>query len=139
MLMAREATLMVETELPVSFTCADGTGIEKGTILKLTDPMTVSAADGDTDIVAGIAAEEKIASDGKTTIAVYRRGIFRGYAGAAGVSVGHAIITDVSTGDTNELVSADVNSENIVGRSLETATDGQTFYFELNPFTVNLA
>lgn len=137
--MARECTLMIETMPPIPFTCADGTGIEKGTVLKLTDPMTVAAADGDTDIVAGIAAEEKIADDGKTTIAVYTRGIFKGYAGAAGVGVGHAIITDVSTGDTNELVSADVNSENIVGRSLETATDTQTFLFELHPFTVNLA
>ena len=137
--MALEATLMVETMLPVAFTCADGTGIEKGTILKLTDPMTVSAADGDTDVVAGIAAEEKIANDGKTTLAVYTRGIFRGFAGAAGVTVGGALITDVATGAANELVNADVNSENIVGRALETATDTQSFLFELHPFTVNLA
>ena len=137
--MALECTLMVETMLPIPFTCADGTGIEKGTVLKLTDPATVAAADGDTDIVAGIAAEEKIANDGKTTIAVYTRGIFKGFAGAAGVTVGAAIITDVATGAANELVNADVNSENIVGRSLETATDTQSFLFELHPFTVNLA
>lgn len=137
--MAREATLLIETHLPIMFTCADGTGIEKGSILKLSDPMTVALADGDTDIVAGIAAEEKIASDGKTSIAVYTGGIFNCYIGAAGCSVGDALITDVSTGDTNELVSADVNSENIFGRALETATDGQTARVELNPFTVNLA
>lgn len=137
--MALEAVLIHETSVPIPFTCADGTGIEKGTILKLTDPMTVAAADGDTDIVAGIAAEEKIASDGKTKIAVHTRGIFKGFAGAAGCSVGDALITDVATGAANELVSADVNSENIVGRALETATDTQSFLFELNPFTVNLA
>lgn len=137
--MADETILMVETELPVAFTCADGAGIEKGAILMLADLMTVATTTGDTDIVAGIAAEEKIANDGKTTIAVYRRGIFRGVAGAAGASVGNALITDTATGTANELVSADVGSENIVGRSLETATDRQTFMFELNPFTVNLA
>jgi hypothetical protein len=137
--MALETTLVFETEVPIPFTCADGAGIEKGSILKLTDPMTVAVADGDTDIVAGIAAEEKIASDGKVTIGVYRRGIFKGFAGAAGATVGAALITDVATGAANEIVNADVNSENILGRSLETATDTQSFLFELNPFTVNLA
>jgi len=137
--MAREATLVVETEAPINFTCADDTGIEKGAILKMTDNMTAELADGDTDICAGIAQSEKIADDGITSIAVYRRGIFRGYAGAAGVTVGNAIITDVGTGDTNELVNADVNSEQIVGIALETASDGNQFLFELNPRANNLA
>ena len=137
--MALETTLLIETHLPVSMTCADGTGIEKGAILKLTDPNTVAIADGDTDICAGIAAEEKIASDGKTSIAVYRGGRFRGLAGAAGVTVGMGIITDVSTGAANELVVADVNSEHLVGVSMETATDTQSFEFELNPIDLQLA
>lgn len=137
--MALEATLVIETGLPIPFTVADGTGIEKGTILKLTDPMTAAAADGDTDIVAGIAAEEKVANDGKTTLAVYREGIFRGYAGAAGVTVGAGIITDVGTGAANELVDADVNSEALVGIAFETATDTQSFLFELRPWGGNLA
>lgn len=137
--MALECTLHHETEIPIPMTVADGTGIEKGSVLKMTDPNTAVLADGDTDIVAGIAAEEKIANDGKTKLAVYKRGIFRGFAGAAGVTVGAAIITDVATGAANELVNADVNSENIVGRALETAADTESFLFELNPFTVNLA
>jgi len=137
--MALETTLIYELEPAVAFTCADGTGIEKGAVLILTDPNTVATTTGDTDAVAGIAAEEKIASNGVTKIAVYRRGIFKGFAGAAGVTAGAAIITDTSTGAANELVNADVNSENIAGRSLETATDTQSFLFELNPFTVNLA
>lgn len=137
--MALECECIYETEVAVPFTCADGAGIEKGSILALADPATVSVTTGDTDIVAGIAKTEKIANDGNTKIAVWRRGIFKGYAGAAGVTAGAAIITDTGTGAANELVNADVNSENIVGRALETATDGQTFLFELNPFTVNLA
>jgi hypothetical protein len=87
----------------------------------------------------GIAAEEKVANDGKTKLAVYKRGIFRGFAGAGGVVVGVGLITDTSTGAANELAAADVNSENIVGRALETAADTESFLFELNPFTVNLA
>ena len=75
--MANEAVLIVETDLPIMFTCANETGIEKGTLLKLSDPNTVAAATADNDIFIGIAAEEKIASDGKTKIAVYTRGIFK--------------------------------------------------------------
>jgi len=137
--MALESEIVYETEVAVPMTVADGAGIEKGAILKLTDPNTAATTTGDTDACAGIAKTEKIASDGKTKLAVYKRGIFRGFAGAAGTTAGAAIITDTATGAANELVNADVNSENIVGRALETATDGQSFLFELNPFTANLA
>jgi len=137
--MALEATLIYETELPIPFTCADGTGIEKGAILTLSDPMTVVTCATDTAVVAGIAAEEKIASDGKTKIAVWRRGIFRCFIGAGGCTAGDALITDVGTGAPNELATADVNSENIFGRALETAADTESALVELNPFTVNLA
>lgn len=137
--MALECELIYETGLPIPFTCAEATGIEKGAVLKLTDPMTAATTTGDTDACAGIAAEEKIASDGKTKIAVYREGIFKGYAGAAGVTAGMGIITDTATGAANELVVADVNSEHLVGIALETATDGETFLFELKPLGLQLA
>lgn len=137
--MALETTLVYETMPPIPFTCADGTGIAKGALLELSDPMTVAVTNGDTDAIVGIAAEEKIASDGKTTIGVYMHGIFKGFAGAAGTTAGQGIITDTGTGAANELVNADVNSEHIVGRALETAADTESFLFLLNPFSVNLA
>ncbi len=137
--MALECVLIHETEIPIPMTCADGVAITKGTILKLSDPNTVSVTAGDTDAVAGIAAEDKVASDGKTKIGVYKRGIFKGFAGAAAVTVGKGLITDTATGAANELVNADVNSENIVGRALETAADTESFLFELNPFSMELA
>ena len=131
--MALETTLMVELEVPVTFTCADGTGIEKGAILKIADPGTVSVAGTDNDAVVGIAASEKIADDGNTTIGVYLRGIFKGTAGLAGVTAGDYLIVDSSTGDDNEIVVADATSAFILGQALETATDLQTFLFYLNP------
>lgn len=137
--MALEATLDTELEPPVMFTCADGTGIEEGALLVLSDPLTVATTTGDTDAIVGIAAEEKIANDGRTKIAVYMRGIFKGFAGAAGVTAGQAIISDTGTGAANELVNADINSEHIVGRALETAADTESFLFLLAPFSVNLA
>ena len=131
--MARETTLVFETEPPIPFTCADGAGIEKGAILMLSDLMTAATATGDGDPIAGIAAVEKIASDGKVKIGVYRGGIFKGYCGLGGATVGAAIDTDVGTGDSNELVDAPVTIGNYVGIAMETATDGETFLFELRP------
>tara|TARA_R100000750_G_scaffold62306_1_gene55650 strand:+ start:1009 stop:1410 length:402 start_codon:yes stop_codon:yes gene_type:complete len=133
--MANEAVLMYETHKPIPFTVADGTGIEKGTLLKLTDPMTASASDGADDIVCGIAAEEKIASDGNTKLAVYRGGIFRALAGEA-ITVGDPL---TSHSVANELIVADVNNEQTFGISLETASDTDTFLFELRPWAGQLA
>jgi len=65
--------------------------------------------------------------------------VFKGFAGAAGVTVGRAIISDTATGAANELVVADANSEGIVGTALETATDTQSFLFLLNPINPRLA
>jgi len=136
--MAKECVLIKELEAPVSIPCAVGDSWEKGSVLKISDDYTAAITAGDTDPVIGIAAEEKIANVG-TQCSVYLRGIFRGYAGAAGVTVGMGIITDTATGEANELVDADLNSEHLVGTALATATDGETFHFLLNPFGIQLA
>jgi hypothetical protein len=137
--MALETTLVYSDGVPIPFTCAEADDMTKGSILLLTDPMTAAVTTGDTDEIAGILALDKVGGDGVTKCAVHRKGIFRGYAGAAGVTAGEAIITDTATGAANELVDADVNSEQIVGIALETATDGETFLFELKPMAVDLA
>jgi len=131
--MALELTLITELEPPVSFTCAEATGIAKGSLLKIADPNTVSQSGGDNDAVIGVAAEEKIASDGNTQIAVWLRGIFTGTAGLAGVTAGNGVISDSNTGDDNELVNADATSNNCLGIALETATDLQTFKLLVSP------
>ena len=136
--MANEATLVFELETPIPFTVANATGIEKGALLAMTDPMTaiLVSADG-TEAIAGVAAEEKIASDGKTKIGVYRRGIFKMLAGGA-ITVGESVISNGST-LANEVITAAVNSENIVGIALETVADTETFLVELNIIKPNLA
>jgi len=137
--MTNETTLIIETELPIMFTCAEDAGIAKGAILKMTDGMTAALADGDGDIVAGIAAESKIADDGKTKIAVYRRGIFKGFAGTGGVTIGCGIDTDASTSDTNEIADSPVAGDHLLGTALETASSAASFLFELNPSDRNEA
>lgn len=130
--MANEAVLIYEVEPPIPFTCADGTGIEKGAVLKITDPMTASLSDGDADLIAGIAAEEKIANDGKTKIAVYRRGIFKMLAGGA-ITVGLAVNSYSSTGAANEVINASAGHDAILGIAMETIADTETGLIELRP------
>ena len=121
--MANEAQLRDRLENPIDFTVADGTGIEKGTILKLTDPRTAIASTGAADKLAGIAAREKIASDGRTRLAVYRKGIFDLRCSGA-VPVGEAVD---SLGSYNYIRRAPVSSSgsSILGIALEDGSDAE--------------
>jgi hypothetical protein len=123
--MANEATLIHELELPIPFTCADGAGIEKGTLLKLTDPMTVAAADGAADIIAGVSAEEKINGDGKTKIGVYMRGIFKMLSDGT-VAVGAGVMADGTNPNEYITATAAADAAAVFGISLETVANGET-------------
>jgi hypothetical protein len=123
--MANEATLIYETELPIPFTVSNTTGIEKGTVCKLSDPMTAAASTAADETFAGIASEEKIASDGKTKLGLYMRGIFKMVVGAAGSTVGF----DQAIAGANTVVDADTLDDEeglVVGKALETGTSGET-------------
>lgn len=62
---------------PRRFTVANGTTISGGTLLKLADPRTASATtDAAGEVFAGIAAADKLANDGATSITAYTSGIF---------------------------------------------------------------
>jgi hypothetical protein len=107
---------------PIRFTVADGATIEKGTLLKISDPRTAAATSADGDLFVGIAAAEKVADDGATTIAAYTNGIFDIKDGNAGITVGNMCkingantIAPLDT-DTGELQQAEC-----VGMALETA------------------
>ena len=133
--MADEAILMIETHPAIPFTVTDATAVPKGTIMTMSDPMTATATAAAADIVAGVAKNEKIASDGKVSHPIYRGGIFKVTASGS-ITVGDALTT--TTGG-NRLITAPNTVENIWGEALETASDGHTFLAELNPFTINQA
>ena len=136
--MANEAVLIVEQDYPVNFTVANATGIEKGALLKMTDPNTAIAGSASNDPVAGISYGEKIASDGVTKLAVYRKGIFKmTLSGSA--TVGDALVIEGAS-STNYVKKCpnhtSLSGANIVGTALETGTTGETILVELNPHTV---
>lgn len=128
--MANEAVIIERNMFssPIRFTVADGTGIEKGAILKLSDPRTAAAADGDSDIVAGIAASEKVASDGSTSLGVHVPGqnnIFDLKVAPGGaVAVGQL----VSTSGANLIdAAAATDNENgmVLGKALEAGASAE--------------
>lgn len=139
--MANEAVLMRELELPVSFTCDDSTGIEKGAILKLTDPNTCALSAATNDEIAGIASQEKIASNGQTKIAVYTRGDFKLVASGS-ITVGDPVGSAATTGSNTvkTLVGvANLSGNCVLGIAKETATTGQTLRVELKPQALTTA
>ncbi len=132
--MTNEARLLFETGPAIPFTVSNTAGIEKGALLKMTDFQTAVINSSDSDVVAGIAASEKINGDGKVRLGVYREGIFRVLVSGT-VTTGDALkISSV----TNAVATAVVDDENIIGIALEDATDTHTIRMELKPFHVNL-
>lgn len=134
--MSNEAVLKVETHIPINFTCATGTTIEKGAICKMTSPMTASTSDGANDIVAGIVQSEKLAAETtQDSVSIYRGGVFR-VACHGSISGGDPVVTGATA---NHVILATTNQENILGIMLEDATEGQTKLMELRPTTMQLA
>ena len=129
--MVNEAILRDRLENALDFTVADGAGIERGAVLKLTDPRTAIIATAAADRIAGIAAREKIISDGRTQLAVYRRGIFDMVASGA-IAVGEAV--QAAGSPSNTVMKAAVTSSGacIIGHALETAADAEVVQIFVN-------
>ncbi len=125
--MANEAIIRNRLQDPIDFICANANGIEKGAILELSDPRTASGAITCGVMVAGIAAREKIASDGRTTIPLFQQGVFDVVASGA-IAVGNP----VKLGLSNVVVAAIAANQGasgaiILGTALEEAAHGEVF------------
>jgi len=117
--MANEAICYEAPTRFARYTCADGTGIAKGTILKLSSPNTAAACGADNDPVAGIAWMEKVANDGTTEIVAALDGVWGCLTSAAGITVGY----DVTINGANEIkvyTSLDREKGYVLGKALET-------------------
>ena len=101
------------------YTVADGTGIAKGTLLKLATPNTASAASADNDVVGGIAWMEKVASDGSTEIVAALDGIWGITTSAAAVTIGEQVVIN-GTNEIKKYTTLDAEKGYVLGRALET-------------------
>ena len=111
---------------PMRFKVADGVGIAKGAILKLTDSRTAIINSGAGDVIAGIAAEEKVASDGKTDISVYTNGVFdlKVVAGQT-ATIGSFVRVSATTNQVQAASTLDHETGKTLGRALETGAESE--------------
>lgn len=131
--MADEATLVLKTHIPMDFIVTNGTGIEKGTLLKMTDPRTAIISSAEGDQVAGIARREKILNDGRIRLSVFRGGVFRMKLSGS-VGIGQAV-APADTGTYPNFIRAApaaLSGGQTLGISLEEGTNGNTIEVELN-------
>lgn len=123
--MSNEAVLRDRFSDPVDFTCADGTGMEKGTIVFLSGARTVAPSAATGNAAIGVLAREKIALDGRTQVPVYLDGIFdctfQGLAisGGSSVSISGSNILKFAT-------PAEADAGLLFGKVLETVAAGTT-------------
>jgi len=120
--MANEAVLKKNLDVPWDWIVGDSNGIEKGTICTVSGTaLTAQASSGSGERFAGIARREKIANDGRTRLALFRRGIFDLKNSAAPAISGGALVCTsgvnlIRAMDANEAVDT---SGIAIGRALE--------------------
>lgn len=126
--MANEAVpiALSPTANPVRRTVANGQAIEKYTLLQLLDANSVAPSSGavGTCPFGGIAAAEKVASDGSTTVSAHMSGVFDLYSGGGTtIAIGQAV--SISGANTVELAGAtDIEQGEFVGYAEEATAVG---------------
>jgi len=124
--MANEAVVVVKIENAIPYVVADGAGIAKGTLCKLSDGRVAVASTAINDKIAGIAAREKVISDGRTELGIYMRCIARMTLSGT-VTVGDAVASASDANWPNYVYSAAItcSGANIIGHALQSGTVGQ--------------
>jgi hypothetical protein len=121
--MANEAAIRDRFSNAVDFTWYnDAVGAEKGTILKLSGARIVAPTAADNDIAIGVLAREKIASDGRTQVAVYIDGIFDCTV-ADTIAIGDDLVVS-GANILKKYTTLDDEKGYVFGKALETATGG---------------
>jgi len=121
--MANEAVCIEAPKTIKRFTVADGTGIAKGTLLKISGDNT-AAASSSTDVFAGIAIEEKVANDGIVEIAVAVDGVWDIKCACLGATLG-AIVVLSGANLIRNAAEADLVLGKVVGKAEEAGSDAE--------------
>jgi len=117
----------------MDYTVADAAGIEKGALLMLQDPRTASGGNITTgNAVAGIAATEKVASDGQTKLGLYTNGIFDlTISAGAGVTLG-AYVALSGANLVRAATATEVEGGKVLGKALETGSASEVIQVRVN-------
>ena len=111
---------------PIRYTVADGTGIAKGSLMELTTPRTVIQSTAVDRPLVGIAAQEKVANDGQTSIAVYTNGIFQMKCVTTQLEIGDYCSASATDNNVTLSTTLDIEKGWAVGYALETVAPGAT-------------
>ena len=134
--MANEAVIieLFDGGRPIQYTVADGTGIEKGTIMELTiaSDRTVTAMANAASALVGVAAAEKVANDGSTTLAVYTDGIFDCLTDAGSDNAGVVMANDGTANTLGTADAADLLASAQLGYLLEVAGNAEVAAVRVN-------
>lgn len=117
---------------PIRYTCADNTTILKGSLLELSGDRTVQLATTATACFVGVAAAEKVADDGATTIAAYTDGIFDMVSDAGTDVVGTVMALSAADNVIESGLAADLLTGAAVGYYLEAGTNAGTEAVRVN-------
>lgn len=132
--MANEAVIieLFNGGRPIRFAVQDATAIPKGSLLEMDADRRVIVATTDNAPFVGIAAMEKVASDGSTTISAYTDGIFD-ILSDAGVDTRGALMAVSGTANTIQTAdAADLLQGAYVGHYLESGTNAGTEAVRVN-------
>lgn len=119
---------------PVLRTIANGANISKGTLCKLADPNTASAATGTGEVFAGIPAADKVINDGSTTLTFYTDGVFDLVATNAPAITAGAQVCMSGTNLIRACVAADLLTGALIGTAEETTTATETIRVRLKGY-----
>lgn len=119
--MADEAVCIETPTRFARYTVADTPVIPIGTMLRLTSPNTAIAHSGDAQVFAGIAWEEKTASDGILEIVAALNGVWDLTDGGDSCSAGALLALDGTANEVRPGVEAEVMTGAIIGKALEDA------------------
>jgi len=116
--MANESTQVEGPYEAHDFTVADGASIPIGTLCQLTDPRTCSLSSG-ADVFAGVAATEKVASNGVVNLGLWTTGNFVMTA-AAGASITEGSMVTLSGANLiRTATAAEIALGQVVGKAME--------------------
>lgn len=114
-----------------NFTVADGTGIEKGTLLSLANPRTAAKSAVEGEVCAGVLAREKVADDDRTQCAVIMDGIFDATASGA-IPIGCPIMSAGQDNHVKLVAGISTSGAAIIGYALEEASDKEKIQCRIN-------
>lgn len=108
----------------IPYTVATGGAIAKNAVCTLTTPMTVTNQTAADVPIAGVAAEEKTATDGKVTISIITNAVIKCKV-KTDVTVGIMVSMDADDGTIDDATATDIENGIYLGWALETATGGE--------------